>query len=412
MDTGQTRQEALEFHKKYHGKMEIKSRVPLDKDSDLELAYTPGVAIPSLEIAKSDELVNIYTNRWNSVAVISNGTAVLGLGNIGAKAALPVMEGKAILFKKFGGVDAYPICVNAAGIDELSNIITSLEPTFGGINLEDIAAPDCFEIEKRLKEKLDIPVFHDDQHGTAIVTLAGLINAAKFTKRNFNDLRIVIFGAGAAGIAISRILSDRGITDIILCDRHGPIYKNRPDGITSEKKLIAEFTNLDNISSLEEAFKDKNTFIGVSSAGLLKKEMIKLMEDNPIIFAMANPVPEIYPDDAYNAGAGVVATGRSDFDNQVNNVLAFPGIFRGALDVEAKDINEAMKIAAAEALAEIVSEENLSKSYIIPKALDLKVGWRIAGAVAQAAVKSGVAQKKLTRAQEEKYAKNLILGDS
>lgn len=342
------------------------------------------------------------------MAIVSDGTAVLGLGDIGPKAALPVMEGKAILFKKFGGVDAFPLCIDRDDIKGFIKMISALEPTFSGINLEDISAPACFEIESGLKNNMNIPIFHDDQHGTAVVVLAGLINAVKLTGREFSDLKAVIFGSGAAGIAIAELIHKRGVEDIILCDRVGPIYNGRKEGMNSYKDKVVSFTNKDKITTIEDAMVDKNCFIGVSSAGLLTQDLIRMMQANPIIFAMANPVPEIFPDEAYEAGAAVVATGRSDFPNQVNNVLAFPGIFRGALDSQASEINEEMKIAAANALAGIAGSVGLSNQYIIPKALDMRVGPIVAGAVAEAASVSGVAKNPMGWEEAQKKASEII----
>lgn len=390
---------ALEFHEKYRGKIEIQSRVPVGTDDDLKVAYTPGVAEPSLAIHKDTTLVNKYTNRWNSVAIVSDGSAVLGLGNIGPEAAMPVMEGKAVLFKAFGGVDAYPVCLRSGSTEELISHIKAIEPTFGGINLEDIAAPACFEVEKELKKTLDIPVFHDDQHGTAVVVLAGLINACLLTGKPLEDLSIAINGAGAAGIAITRLLIDYGIKDIVVCDSKGAIYGRRKD-LAGEKKAIAEITNAKKQKgSLGDIISDRTVFIGVSTGGILSKDMVKNMGKEPVIFAMANPVPEIFPAEALESGAAVVATGRSDFPNQINNVLAFPGIFRALLDVEAADVSTGMKIAAAEAIAKLAQADGINIQYIIPKATDLRVGPEIAGAVAEEATRSGLARKPASGAE-------------
>lgn len=398
----------LEFHKKKHGKIEIKSRVFFNGKKDiLNLAYTPGVAKPCIEINKQQSLVNIYTRRWNSVAIITDGSAVLGLGNLGPKAALPVMEGKAVLFKEFGAVDAFPICLEATP-SEIIKIVKSLEPTFGGINLEDIAAPHCFEIETELKELLNIPVFHDDQHGTAVVVLAGLINAASLLNMEPSGFKIIISGAGAAGLAIAKLLIKYGVEDIIVCDSKGAISKNRSD-ISGNKKEIAKITNPSQLDgTLDRVIRGRSVFIGVSAPGILNKKMIKTMAENPIIFAMSNPIPEIYPQEAKEAGAAIVATGRSDFPNQINNVLAFPGIFRGALDVEAKDINEDMKMAAAFAIAEIAQIDGLKTDYIVPDAIDLRVGPYVAGNVVEAAVNSKVAGKVLDKQTAIENAKKML----
>jgi len=335
------REEALHMHKIHKGKLESKSKVEVKNARDLSLAYSPGVAEPCKEIYEKPETVYDYTMKSNMVAVVSDGTAVLGLGNIGPEAALPVMEGKAVLFKSFAGVDAFPICLNTNKIEEIIQTVKFLEPNFGGVNLEDIAAPNCFVIEERLKKETNIPIFHDDQHGTAIVTVAGLVNALKLTKRNMSTIRVVANGAGAAGIAIIKLLYSYGVRDIIMCDSKGAIYQGRPEGMNDVKAAVAEFTNRDKLSgSLKDVIQGADVFIGVSVAGALTKEMIQSMNPDPIIFAMANPVPEIMPEEAIEAGAKVIGTGRSDYPNQVNNVLAFPGIFRGALDVRATHINE------------------------------------------------------------------------
>lgn len=386
------RERALELHAKHRGKIEVISKVPLKTVEDLSLAYTPGVAEPCKEIHRDQELVYEYTARGNMVAVVTDGTAVLGLGNIGPEAAYPVMEGKALLFKNFAGVDAFPICLATTDVDKIVETVKLLAPTFGGINLEDIAAPNCFEIERRLKEELDIPVFHDDQHGTAVVATAALINAIKIVNKKLSDLKIVINGAGAAGIAITKLLLSLGVGEIILCDRQGAIYEGRVAGMNPAKEEIARVTNRDRLQgSLADVIKGADVFMGVSGPNMVTKEMVASMKE-PIIMAMANPVPEIMPADAAEAGARVVCTGRSDFPNQVNNVLAFPGIFRGALDVRARDINDEMKLAAAYAIAGLIPEAELRPDYVIPSALDERVAPAVAKAVAKAAQDSGVAR--------------------
>ena len=384
---------AIEMHKKYQGKISVESKVEVATKDDLSTAYTPGVAEPCREIHKNKELVYDYTSKGNMVAVVSDGTAVLGLGDIGPEASLPVMEGKAVLFKKFGNVDAFPICLDTKDVDEIVRTVQLMAPTFGGINLEDIAAPRCFEIERRLKEVLDIPVFHDDQHGTAIVVLAGMINALKLAKKNIADVEVVINGAGSAGIAIAKLLLSVGVKNIILCDREGALYVGMP-GMNDAKAAMTEVTNKNNEKgSLADVLKNKDVFIGVSAPNVVTADEIKTMNDKSIVFAMANPVPEIMPEEAKKGGAFIIGTGRSDFPNQVNNVLAFPGIFRGALDVRASDINEEMKLAAAYAIAETLEDSELTLENIIPKAFDLRVGKRVASAVAKAAVDSGIARK-------------------
>lgn len=391
------REDALKLHYDNKGKIEIFSKVAVTDRESLSLAYTPGVAEPCKEIHANPETIYYYTAKGNMVAVVSDGTAVLGLGNIGGRAALPVMEGKSILFKCFAVVDAFPICLNTTDIDKIVDIVSQIEPSFGGINLEDIAAPACFEIEKRLKEKLSIPVFHDDQHGTAIIVLAALINALKITGKKFSELTIVINGAGAAGIAIAKILLNMGIKDLILCDKKGIIFKGRKEGMNWAKEEIAQLTNKENKKGLlTDALYGADIFIGVSAANILSDKMVKSMNDDPIIFAMANPVPEIDPDTAKKAGARIVGTGRSDYPNQINNVLAFPGVLRGALDVRATDINEKMKVAAAYALSEIIPDEELNEDYIIPKPFDPRVAPSVAKAVAKAAIESGVARIKVS----------------
>lgn len=384
-------EESLKFHKDLKGKFEISSRVKIKDEKDLSLAYTPGVAEPCREIHKDPSTAYLYTRKWNTVAVISDGTAVLGLGDIGPLASLPVMEGKSILFKEFADVDAFPIVLDTKNVDEIVETVVRIAPTLGGINLEDISAPRCFEIEKKLKEKLNIPVFHDDQHGTAIIVLSGLINALKIVNKNIEDLKIVVNGAGSAGTAITKLLLSYGAKNIIVCDRDGAL--NRDSNYTN-----SYFTELSNITNpnnesgiLKDVIKNADVFIGVSAPNIVSKEMVSSMNSDSILFAMANPTPEIFPDDAKEAGAKVIGTGRSDFPNQINNVLAFPGIFRGALDVRATEINEEMKIAAAHAIANSVSDEELNLNYIIPKAFNLEVQKRVAQAVKEAAIKSGVA---------------------
>jgi malate dehydrogenase (oxaloacetate-decarboxylating) len=385
-------EESLKFHEEKRGKLEIISRVPVSTSQDLSLAYTPGVAQPCLEIEKNPYLAYVYTRKWNTIAVVSDGTAVLGLGDIGPLGSLPVMEGKSVLFKTFGDVDAFPIILDTKNADEIVETVVRIAPGFGGINLEDISAPRCFEIEKKLKERLDIPVFHDDQHGTAVVTLAGLINALKIVNKKLEDLKIVTNGAGAAGVAITKLLLSSGVKDITMCDRKGAIYEGR-GGLDVSKEEIAKITNLNKTAgSLADAMKGADVFIGVSAPGTVTEEMVKAMNKDAIIFAMANPTPEIFPEDAKRAGARVIGTGRSDFPNQVNNVLAFPGIFRGALDVRAREINEDMKVAAAYAIADSIPENELNEDYIIPKSFNKEVQGRVAEAVKAAAKKSGVAR--------------------
>ena len=404
------KQEALKLHKDHQGKFEVTPKVPLKEKYDLTLAYTPGVAAPCLEIQKSPEKIYDYTTKGNIVAVVTNGTAVLGLGDIGAGAGLPVMEGKSILFKGFAGVDSIPICLNTKNVDEIVRIIEVMSPTFGGINLEDIKAPECFDIEKALKDRVDIPVFHDDQHGTAIVVSAAMINALKLAGKNIADIKIVVNGAGAAGMAITKLLQRIGVKDVLLCDSKGAIYEGRPNGMNKYKDEIAKITNIHKqVGQLADVIVDADVFIGVSKAGLLTADMVKKMKPNPIIFAMANPDPEILPDEAKSAGAKVVATGRSDFPNQVNNLLAFPGVFRGALDVRAKDINEEMKIAAAYAIASRVSDDQLNEEYVIPDPFDPEVAIAVAQAVAKAAIESGVAQRTdITPEQVAEHTRQLL----
>jgi malate dehydrogenase (oxaloacetate-decarboxylating) len=390
------REEALHMHRENQGKLSTGIKTPVKNARDLSLAYSPGVAEPCKEIYEKPETVYDYTMKGNMVAVVSNGTAVLGLGNIGPEASLPVMEGKAVLFKSFAGVDAFPICLNTTDPEKIIETVKLLEPTFGGINLEDIAAPNCFIIEERLKKETNIPVFHDDQHGTAIVTTAGLINALKITGRKMADIKVVANGAGAAGIAIIKLLTGYGVQNIIMCDSRGAIYEGRPEGMNPVKEEVAKFTNRDKqTGSLADVIQDADVFIGVSVAGALTKEMIKTMKDEPIIFAMANPTPEIMPEEAKMAGAKVIGTGRSDFPNQVNNVLAFPGIFRGALDARATHINEEMKQAAVEAIAGLIEEHEISEDYVIPSPFDPRVAPAVAAAVAKAAMETGVARLKV-----------------
>lgn len=384
-------EESLKFHKELKGKLEITSRVKITNEKDLSLAYTPGVAEPCREIHKDPSTAYLYTRKWNTVAVISDGTAVLGLGDIGPLASLPVMEGKSILFKEFADVDAFPIVLDTKEVDKIVDTIVRIAPTLGGINLEDISAPRCFEIEKKLKEKLNIPVFHDDQHGTAIIVLSGLINALKIVNKNIEDLKIVVNGAGSAGTAITKLLLSYGAKNIVICDRDGALNRNTNYSNKYFEEL-SKITNPNNESGiLKDVIKNADVFIGVSAPNIVSKEMVSSMNDDSIIFAMANPTPEIFPDDAREAGAKVIGTGRSDFPNQINNVLAFPGIFRGALDVRATEINEEIKIAAAYAIANSVSKEELNPNYIIPKAFNLDVQKRVAEAVKEAAIKSGVA---------------------
>ncbi|NYT01947.1 MAG: NAD-dependent malic enzyme [Methanosarcinales archaeon] len=392
-----TREDALQFHEMAKGKIAIRSKVPCRTREDLSLAYTPGVAEPCLEIARNPEDVYRYTAKGNLVAVVTDGTAVLGLGDIGPLASIPVMEGKAILFKNFADVDAFPIALDSKDPEEIVEMVKKMAPVFGGINLEDISAPRCFQIEERLKRELDIPVFHDDQHGTAVVTLAAMINALKIVCKEFSQIRVAMSGAGAAGVAVTRFLMSFGVKDVRMCDRKGVIHQGRED-LNSAKREIARLTNPLGISgSLAEAMKGADVFIGLSAPGIVTQEMVRGMADDPVIFAMANPVPEIMPHLAREAGAKVVATGRSDFPNQVNNVLGFPGIFRGALDVRARDINEPMKIAAAEAIASLVAE--VSAECIIPSPLDRSVVPKVAEAVARAAMESGVARLEVDPAQ-------------
>ena len=384
--------ESLKLHYELKGKLEVTPRAKVDSKEALSLAYTPGVAEPCLVIQKDVEKSYELTRRWNTVAVVTDGTAVLGLGDIGPEAGMPVMEGKCVLFKAFGDVDAIPLCVRTKDVAEIVKTVSLLAGSFGGVNLEDISAPRCFEIEKRLKEICDIPIFHDDQHGTAVVTLAGLINALKLTGKKIEEVKIVTSGAGAAGIAIIKLLLSMGAKHVIMTDREGAIYKGR-ENLNPIKMEMAEMTNQSmEKGSLADVIKNADVFIGVSAPGTLTKDMVKSMAEKPIIFACANPVPEIYPEEAKEAGVAVVSTGRSDFPNQINNVLCFPGIFRGALDVRAKDINDEMKVAAAYAIAELVSDQELNAEYILPAAFDKRVKDVVAKAVAEAAKKSGVAR--------------------
>lgn len=383
---------ALNQHEKWNGKIEVISRAKIETPEDLAVAYTPGVAEPCLKIAEDVDLSYKYTRRGNLVAVVTDGTAVLGLGDIGPEAGMPVMEGKCALFKEFGDVDAFPLCIRSKDVDEIVNTVALLAGSFGGINLEDISAPRCFEIERKLKERCDIPVFHDDQHGTAVVTAAALLNALKFTGRKIEDIKVVMSGAGAAGSAIIKLLIELGLKNVIMCDRKGAIYEGR-EGLNEEKAKMAAITNRERqAGSLADVLKGADVFIGVSAPGTVTEEMVKTMAKDPILFPMANPVPEIMPDLAMKAGAAVVGTGRSDFPNQINNVLAFPGIFRGALDVRAKDINDPMNAAAAHAIANLIDESELRADYIIPDPFDPRVKEAVSVAVAKAARETGTAR--------------------
>ena len=385
--------ESLKLHEKWKGKIEVISTVPVKTKEDLSLAYTPGVAQPCLEIQKDISKSYELTRRHNLCLVVTDGTAVLGLGDIGPEAGMPVMEGKCVLFKSFGDVDAFPLCIRSKDVDEIVNTIALISGSFGGVNLEDISAPRCFEIEKKLKERCDIPIFHDDQHGTAVITLAGLVNALKVVGKKKENVKIVVNGAGAASISITRLLLSDGFPDITLCDRAGIIYEGRANGMNWIKNEMAQKTNRSGKKgTLADAMTGADIFIGVSAPGTVTQEMVRSMSDKAIVFACANPTPEIFPDEAREAGAAVIATGRSDFPNQINNVLAFPGIFRGTFDVRAGDINDAMKIAASRALAGLIPDEELSADYIIPAAFDPRVGKAVAKAVAQAARESGVAR--------------------
>ncbi|MFZ3590710.1 NAD(P)-dependent malic enzyme [Bacillus sp. DJP31] len=406
------KEEALHIHRINQGKLESKSKIPVRNAYDLSLAYSPGVAEPCKAIYDDKSKVYEYTMKGNMVAIVSDGTAVLGLGNIGPEAALPVMEGKAVLFKSFAGVDAFPICLATTDVEKIIETVKLLEPTFGGVNLEDIAAPNCFVIEERLKKETNIPIFHDDQHGTAIVTVAGLVNALKLIGKSMSEIKVVANGAGAAGIAIMKLLYRYGVRDIIMCDSKGAIYEGRPFGMNSVKQDIATYTNRKKIEgNLVDVMKGADVFIGVSVEGALTKEMIREMNQDPIIFAMANPNPEIMPEEAKEAGARVIGTGRSDFPNQVNNVLAFPGIFRGALDVRATHINEQMKIAAVEAIAGLITTDELKEDYVIPAPFDPRVAPAVAAAVAKAAMETGVARIQMDpEAIAEKTRRLAIIG--
>lgn len=385
--------ESLRLHGEWKGKIEVVTTVPVETKDDLSLAYTPGVAQPCLEIQKDVDKSYDLTRRWNMCLVVTDGSAVLGLGDIGPEAGMPVMEGKCVLFKAFGDVDAFPLCIKSHDVDEIVNTIYLISGSFGGVNLEDISAPRCFEIEKKLKEKCDIPIFHDDQHGTAVITLAGLINALKLTGRKKEESRIVVNGAGAAAIAITKLLLSYGFADITLCDRTGAIYEGRTEGMNPVKEEMAKITNpAKKQGGLKDVIEGADIFIGVSAPNSLTQDMVRSMNADPIVFACANPVPEISPDDAAAAGAAVVATGRSDYPNQINNVLAFPGIFRGTFDVRAKEINDEMKFAAALAIADIIPESELRADYIVPDPLNPEVAKKVAAAVAKAAVDTGVAR--------------------
>ena len=385
-------EESLQLHEQWKGKIEVVSTVPVKDRHDLSVAYTPGVAEPCLKISENADLSYTYTRRWNLVAVITDGTAVLGLGDIGPEAGMPVMEGKCVLFKTFGNVDAFPLCIRSKNVDDIVNTVRLLAGSFGGINLEDISAPRCFEIEQKLKECCDIPIFHDDQHGTAVVTAAAMVNAMKLTGRKIEEQECVVSGAGSAGVAVTKLLMSMGLRNVVLCDSKGAIWEGR-EGLNPFKEQMAKISNREmKKGSLTDVIKGADIFIGVSAPGIVSADMVRSMNPNPLIFAMSNPVPEIMPELAKEAGAAVVGTGRSDFANQINNVLAFPGIFRGALDVRASDINDAMKIAAAYAIAGLISDDELTADYIIPAAFDPRVGPAVAKAVAQAARDSGVAR--------------------
>ena len=401
--------DALEMHEKYTGKISVISKIQVNSQHDLAMAYSPGVAEPCRQIQKDPMLRYKYTSIGNMIAVVSDGSAVLGLGNIGALAGLPVMEGKCVLFKEFGAVNAFPLCLGTQDANTIVETVKLLEPSFSGINLEDISAPRCFEIEQRLKKETNMIIFHDDQHGTAVVTTAGLINAMKLKGEKWQDLKVVINGVGAAGVSIIKLFVKLGIKDIIACDTKGAIYKNRPEGMNSSKDEIAELTNPEGIKGkLSDIISGRNVFVGVSVAGQLTKEMVKKMAKNPVIFALANPEPEINVEDAKAAGINIIATGRSDYPNQVNNVLAFPGIFRGALDVRSTDINDDMKVAAAYAIAELVADNEISNDYIIPKPFDLRIAPNVAKKVAEAAIKTKVARLNIDPAEVEKNAIQMI----
>lgn len=404
------RDEALEMHKRNQGKLEVKPNVKVTNKEELSLAYSPGVAEPCKDIYEDKRKVYDYTIKGNTVAVITDGTAVLGLGNIGPEASIPVMEGKAALFKSFAGINGVPIALNTTDTEEIIKTVKLLEPNYGGINLEDISAPRCFEIEERLKKETNIPVFHDDQHGTAIVTMAGLVNALRVVNKDIAKIKVVLNGAGAAGIAIVKLLYAYGVRNMVMCDSRGAIFEGRSYGMNPTKDVVAKWTNKDKIEgSLEEVVKDADVFIGVSVANALSQDMVKSMADNPIIFAMANPNPEIIPDDAKAAGARVVGTGRSDYPNQINNVLAFPGIFRGALEVEATHINEEMKKAAVEAIADLIVSSELNEDYCIPGPFDKRVAPSVARNVAKAAMESGVARIEVN--PQDVYDKTMKLTD-
>lgn len=401
--------DALEMHEKYTGKISVVSKVQVNSPHDLAMAYSPGVAEPCRQIQKDPMLRYKYTSIGNMIAVVSDGSAVLGLGNIGALAGLPVMEGKCVLFKEFGAVNAFPLCLGTQDANTIVETVKLLEPSFSGINLEDISAPRCFEIEQRLKKETNMIIFHDDQHGTAVVTTAGLINAMKLKGEKWQDLKVIINGVGAAGVSIIKLFLKLGIKDIIACDSKGAIYKNRPEGMNSSKVEIAELTNPEGLKGkLSDVIAGRNVFVGVSVVGQLTKEMVKKMAKNPVIFALANPEPEITLEDAKDVGVKIIATGRSDYPNQVNNVLAFPGIFRGALDVRATDINDDMKVAAAYAIAELVQDNEVSNDCIIPKAFDLRIAPNVAKKVAEAAIKTNVARIKIDPAEVEKNAVEMI----
>ncbi|RKD75749.1 malate dehydrogenase (oxaloacetate-decarboxylating) [Sinobaca qinghaiensis] len=407
-----TREEALHIHRANQGKLESGIKVPVRNSRDLSLAYSPGVAEPCKAIFEDKQKVFEYTMKGNMVAVVTDGTAVLGLGNIGPEASLPVMEGKAVLFKSFAGVDAFPICLDTTDVDKIVETVKLMSPTFGGVNLEDIAAPNCFIIEERLKKETNIPVFHDDQHGTAIVTAAGLINALKLNGKPISEIRVVINGAGSAGIAIIKLLQRLGVRDVILCDSKGAIYEGRSFGMNDVKAAVAKVTNKDKASGeLKDIIKNTDVFIGVSVAGALTKEMVQTMNADPIIFAMANPDPEIMPHEAKEAGAHVIGTGRSDFPNQINNVLAFPGIFRGALDVNATHINEEMKKAAVYAIADLIADNDLSEDYVIPNPFDGRVAPAVAAAVAKTAMETGVARKEVDPEEVAEKTRRLSIID-
>ncbi|WP_114459033.1 MULTISPECIES: NADP-dependent malic enzyme, partial [unclassified Halanaerobium] len=402
------KEKALKMHEENMGKLKVAGKVKVENEDDLTLAYSPGVAYPCLAIADSSDDVYKYTNKSNFVAIVSNGTAVLGLGNIGARASIPVMEGKSVLFKEFGAIDGFPICLDSEDPEEIINTVKMMEPVFGGINLEDIKAPECFIIEERLKEEMPIPVFHDDQHGTAIITLGAIINSLKIVDKKFEDLKVVINGAGAAGISLAGIIMEKGAKNVILLDSRGALYEGR-ENMNEIKEKIAKTTNPNKEKGdLGDVIKGADIFLGVSVADVMTEQMVKDMADDPIVFPMANPDPEIDPELATKAGARIVGTGRSDYPNQINNVLAFPGIFRGALDVRAAEINMEMKLAAAQALADLVSEEELTEEYVIPKPFDGRVGPHVAAAVAEAAVKSGVARIELSYEEAYKMAEEKL----